>query len=118
KRQLYCRAGEDMNQNFSKFYINGEWVEATNADRNPVVNPTTGEIIAETSRATIDEVNTAVAAAKVALVSYSKTSVSERITLLERFRDEYEARVVVTGELISAEVGSPLSLSVNVQAPL
>ncbi|MGB3413710.1 MAG: aldehyde dehydrogenase family protein [Microbacteriaceae bacterium] len=107
-----------MSENFSKFYINGAWVEPQSADRNPVTNPTSGEVIASTARATTEEVDQAVQAAKAALPAFAALSVAERIALLERFRDEFQKRVAEAGELISAEVGSPLSLSVNVQAPL
>ncbi|MGN1350914.1 MAG: aldehyde dehydrogenase family protein, partial [Anaerovoracaceae bacterium] len=47
-----------------KLYIDGEWKESSSGAKVETLNPATGEVLAEVTQATEEDVNAAVAAAK------------------------------------------------------
>lgn len=84
------RAGE-MN-NYSKFYIDGQWVEPLQQTSFDVINPATEEVTAQISLGGVADVDRAAKAARKAFATFSTWSVEQRIKLLERVIDEYERR--------------------------
>ena len=50
--------------------IGGDWVDASSGETMEVLNPSTGEVIAEVPRASAEDVDRAVQAAKKALVEW------------------------------------------------
>ena len=50
-----------------KMFIGGEFVDSSSGETMEVLNPATGEVIAEVPRGTADDVERAVAAAKAGL---------------------------------------------------
>jgi aldehyde dehydrogenase (NAD+) len=100
-----------------QFYINGEWVNATEAHDSPVVNPATEEPVAVISLGGRHDVDKAVAAANRAFESYSQTPVKQRIALLRRVIDVYESKAKVMSQTISEEMGAPITLSRTAQVP-
>ena len=63
------------------------------------------------------DVDRAVAAAKRAFVSFSQTSVDERIALIDRIIAAYERREADLAQLIAQEVGVPVSFKAQVTGP-
>jgi len=63
------------------------------------------------------DVDTAVAAARKAFDQYAQTSPAERIALLEKIIEVYKQRMPELADVISQEVGAPLSLSQVAQVP-
>ena len=53
-----------------KNFIGGEWVDASTGETMEVLNPATGEVIAEVPRSTAEDVERAVDAAKKAWVEW------------------------------------------------
>ncbi|MFD2883932.1 aldehyde dehydrogenase family protein [Pseudomonas lini] len=51
-------------KDYAKFYIDGEWVESATPHRQELIDPTTEEVFATVAMATVEEVDTAVAAAR------------------------------------------------------
>lgn len=100
-----------------KFYINGQWVEPHSRDILEVINPATEEVIDSITLGDREDVETAVAAARVAFDGYSHTTMAERITLFERIIAVYNRRMPELAEIISREMGAPLSLARIAQAP-
>ena len=100
-----------------QFYINGEWVNATEAHDFPVTNPATEETVAVISLGTRRDVDKAVAAANRAFESYSQTTVKERIALLRRVIEVYESKAKLMAQTISEEMGAPITLSRTAQVP-
>ncbi len=49
-----------------KMFIGGEFVDSSSGETMEILNPSTGEVIGEVPRGTADDVERAVAAAKVA----------------------------------------------------
>ena len=101
-----------------QFYIGGEWVSPTKANDFAVTNPATEEIIATITLGSGTDVDKAVAAAKQAFETYSQTTVAERLALLRRVIEVYQAKSEEMAAAISSEMGAPLSLSRSAQAPV
>jgi aldehyde dehydrogenase (NAD+) len=99
-----------------KFYVDGEWVDPIFANDLAVENPATEELVATISMGAMADVNRAVAAAKHAFPSYSRTSVDERIALLENLLTIYSDRYDEMAVAISIEMGAPISFSTTAQA--
>jgi aldehyde dehydrogenase (NAD+) len=98
-----------------KHYIDGAWVESDGGTRHEVINPATEAPVTEITLGSAADVDKAVAAAKRAFESFSRTSVDERIALIERVLDAYKARAADMAEAISLEMGAPLSLAKTAQ---
>ncbi|ASY70053.1 aldehyde dehydrogenase family protein [Sinorhizobium fredii] len=94
-----------------KFYINGEWVEPAAQNDLYVLNPATEKPIAVISLGTAVDIDRAVAAAKKAFEAYSRTSLEERLTLLEKLLAIYKRRYDEMADTITAELGAPKTMS-------
>ncbi|SER70866.1 aldehyde dehydrogenase (NAD+) [Gracilibacillus ureilyticus] len=101
--------------NYTKHYINGEWVESTGSETIDVINPATEEKIGTISSGTTDDLDKAVKAAKEAFPAFSQTSREERVQLLENIVREYEKRKDDFIQVITEELGSPVTFSEEVQ---
>lgn len=99
-----------------KFYIDGKWVEPATQNDLLVLNPATEKPIAVISLGTAVDVDRAVAAAKKAFASYSRTSVEERLALLEKLLAIYKRRYDEMADTITAELGAPRTMSHEQQA--
>jgi len=100
-----------------EFYINGEWVKPAVAKTLDVINPATEEVIGRISLGSAADVDKAVAAARAAFETYSRTTREERIALLERIIAVYMSKMGELAETISQEMGAPMSLANAAQAP-
>ena len=103
-------------QEHLKFYIDGEWVDPATPATLDVINPTTEAPFATISMGSAADVEKAVAAAKTAFESFSKTSVQERMELLGAILGEYTKRYDEIAAAISTEMGAPIWLSKAAQA--
>jgi aldehyde dehydrogenase (NAD+) len=101
-----------------KFFIGGEWVAPSTSATVDVINPTTEEPIIALSLGAQADVDRAVAAARQAFESFSMTTKEERIALLERVISAYEARMGDLANVVSLEMGAPMSLAEGFQVPL
>ena len=99
-----------------KFYIDGAWVEPAGKKTRPVVNPATEEAMYDIALGTKADVDKAVAAARRAFVTFSRTSRDERVALLTRIADAYKKRLKEIGAAISDEMGAPTTLAERAQA--
>lgn len=97
-------------------YIGGSWVDSFGGIRHAVINPATEEPCTTIVLGTGADVDRAVAAAKRAFVTFSQTTVAERKALLERIVAEYKKRMADFGEVISEEMGAPISFASTSQA--
>nr|WP_321458338.1 aldehyde dehydrogenase family protein [uncultured Cohaesibacter sp.] len=99
-----------------KFFIGGRWVDPISATDLDVINPATEEVIAVISMGSEADADAAVKAASAAFPSFSQTSKAERIELLENILAVYKDRYDEMAETITAEMGSPCTLSQDAQA--
>jgi len=102
--------------NNAKFYIDGAWVDPIEPHALSVINPATEEPIAEISLGSAADVDRAVKAARAAFPTYSRTTRAERIALLERVVEAYQARYDDIAGAISLEMGAPAWLATKAQA--
>ena len=103
---------------YLKFYIDGKWVKPTKAKTMSVINPATEKAYAEISLGSAADVDRAVVAARKAFTSFRKTSVKERIELLQSVLGVYQRRSDEVAAAITEEMGAPTGLSRMYQAPL
>jgi aldehyde dehydrogenase (NAD+) len=101
---------------YKQFYINGKWVDPTIPHDFDVINPATEEVCAHISLGSEADVNKAVAAAKTAFESFSRTSRQERIELLESCIAVYKKYYADIANAIREEMGAPQSLAMGGQA--
>lgn len=95
-------------------WIGGETVTGS-ADTLPVVNPATGEVVAETPAGTAADVDRAVAAARAAFPTWSATTPQHRADVLRRLGASLAARTEEIAQAITAEMGSPIGMSRTAQ---
>jgi aldehyde dehydrogenase (NAD+) len=99
-----------------KFYIDGAWVDPLVPHAIDVIDPSTEEVFTQISGGTAADVDRAVRAARAAFDGFSRTSVAERVQLLEAVCVEYERRYEDIAQAVSQEMGAPLAFARNAQA--
>ena len=92
-----------------KNFVGGEWVDAVEGGTMEVLNPATGETIAEVPSGTQADVDRAVEAAKKALPEWLETTPGERAEALLALADAIDENTDELAELESQNVGKPLS---------
>src|SRR5215208_7231406 len=91
-----------------KNFVGGKWVDAVDGGTMEVLNPATGETIAEVPRGTQADVDRAVEAAKDALPEWLETTPGERAEALLKLADALEENADELAQLESQNVGKPL----------
>jgi aldehyde dehydrogenase (NAD+) len=99
------------------FYIDGQWVKPAVPKTLDVIGPATEEVVGRISLGSAADVDRAVAAARKAFETFSRTSREERIALLERIMGVYQTKLEEIAETISLEMGAPMWLARAAQAP-
>ena len=99
-----------------KFYIDGKWVDPVSPKTMEVINPANEEAFAKISLGSKADVDKAVAAARRAFETYSRTTREERLALLQKIVAAYQKRYGEIAETISREMGAPTRLSQAAQA--
>jgi 1-pyrroline dehydrogenase len=94
-----------------KNFVGGEWVDAASGETMEVINPATGETVAEVPRCGAEDVDRAVEAANKALPSWLDSTPKERSELLHRLAGVLEDNAEELAQLESLNVGKPLMAS-------
>jgi 1-pyrroline dehydrogenase len=92
-----------------KNFVGGKLVDAVDGGMMEVLNPATGEVIAEVPRGTQADVDRAVEAAKDALPEWLDTTPGERAEALLKLAAVIEDNTEELAEIESRNVGKPLS---------
>ncbi|MGH3010620.1 MAG: gamma-aminobutyraldehyde dehydrogenase [Gaiellaceae bacterium] len=92
-----------------KNYIGGEWVDSAGGETMEVVNPATGEAIAEVPASNEEDANRAVEAAKAALPDWLDSTPRERAEILLKLADVIEENAEELAQLESKNVGKPIA---------
>ncbi|MGH7381056.1 MAG: NAD-dependent succinate-semialdehyde dehydrogenase [Candidatus Methylomirabilales bacterium] len=98
-----AQAGEVVRQ----MYINGKWVEAKSGKNFKVINPATGETVAEVPDGGAEDARLAIKAAHEAFKSWSRVSPVERSRSLEKAFKLMTERRDELAKLITLENGKP-----------
>jgi 1-pyrroline dehydrogenase len=90
-------------------HVGGEWVDAVERGTEQIVNPATGDVIAEVPRGTEADVDRAVQAAKKGFTEWRETTPSERSEVLLSLAAAIEEHADELARIESQNVGKPLS---------
>jgi aldehyde dehydrogenase (NAD+) len=108
-------------KSYDRLYIGGEWVEPSSSSTIDVVSPTTEEVIGRVPEAKDADIDRAVASAKDAFEHgpWPRMTPSERAAVLSKAAEAIRNDMQGIAELISNEMGSPVSwgLLAQVLAP-
>src|SRR5580765_2097673 len=92
----------------NKIFVGGKWTDAAEGGTMEVLNPATGETIAEVPACTAADVDAAVEAAKQALPEWLESTPAERAELLLKLADVVDENAEELAEIESRNVGKPL----------
>jgi len=103
-----------------ELFIAGSWTKASTARRIEVVSPHTEEPVANVAAAGPDDVDKAVAAARSAFDTgpWPRLDPAERIDAVRRLAKVYGDRRPEMAEVITSEIGAPISFSQRAQVAL
>ncbi|MGW4346696.1 aldehyde dehydrogenase [Streptomyces sp. NPDC004690] len=102
---------------YSRLYIGGSWIEPATDETIDVVSPFTEEVVARVPAGSRADVDRAVAAAREAFDHgpWPGLGLGERMAVLRRFAAVLADRHEEMAEIISYEMGCPISLSRTMQ---
>lgn len=101
-----------------QFYIDGAWVDPAVPAMLDVIDPSTETAFTQIAVGSAADVDRAVAAARVAFSSFSRTSKQERLELLRAILAEYRKRYDDVAAALSQEMGAPLAFAKSAQAAM
>jgi betaine-aldehyde dehydrogenase len=90
-------------------FIDGAFVDASGDRFDTVVNPATGDAMAEAPRATAEEIDRAVEAARRAFPGWARTTPSDRSMALLKLADALEAHGDEIAEIEAKNAGKPIT---------
>lgn len=106
-----------ISAHIGQFYINGAWVDPlAGATSLPVENPATEEIIGQVALGTEADADRAILAARAAFDAWTVTPVAERIALVKKILEVYNARYDEFAEAMRLEMGAPIEWAKGAQA--
>ncbi|MCS7006044.1 MAG: gamma-aminobutyraldehyde dehydrogenase [Gaiellaceae bacterium] len=96
-----------------KMFIGGEFVDSVSGETMEVLNPATGETIAEVPRGTAEDVERAVEAAKKAWDEWQTKTPKDRMELLLKLAEVIDEHAEELARLESRNVGKPWWVAVD-----
>ena len=103
--------------NYNKIYLNGEWVTPKGTEKVIVSNPANEKAIGDITFANKADLDLAVLSAKKAFDSFSIITLDEKIGLFNDIINSFKKRLNELAEIITQEMGAPITLSQKAQAP-
>ncbi|TMC28293.1 MAG: gamma-aminobutyraldehyde dehydrogenase [Chloroflexi bacterium] len=98
-------------------FIGGDWVAGSGSEGQTIINPATGETIAEVPKGTEADVDRAVKAARKAYVDWFETTPRERSEMLLKLAEAVNGDGDELANLESANVGKPRALFLSDELP-
>ncbi|MGH6760883.1 MAG: aldehyde dehydrogenase family protein [Phyllobacterium sp.] len=98
-----------------QFYIDGAWIAPASARDLGVIDPSTEEVCAVISIGDTTDADNAVAAAKRAFDTWSRTPPSQRLAMVEKLLEIYQRRAEEMAHAISMEMGAPIDMALRSQ---
>lgn len=99
-------------------YIDGGWVPVSGNEILPVVDPSSGETVAEVVAGTAADLDRAVAAARAAFPGFAVSPVEARIALLERIHALILERAEPLARTLTLEMGAAIGHARAAHVPL
>ena len=100
-----------------EMFIGGDWVAGSGSEGQTIINPATGETIAEVPKGTEADVDRAVKAARKAYVEWFETTPRERSEMLLKLAEAVNGDGDELANLESANVGKPRALFLSDELP-
>lgn len=100
---------------YDHLYIDGAWIAAHQEKYREVVNPATEEPAGKIIQGGAEDVDRAVRSARRAFPGWSQTSSEERARYITAIAEVMRSRREELAQLITAELGMPLHLALEVQ---
>lgn len=99
----------------TRFFIGGEWVKSHGSRLQPLVSPSTEEILLEVPLADRTDIDRAIKAARIAFDSgnWPRMSGGERAVYLHRLTAELQERLPLLAQLWTTQVGAPITFASN-----
>jgi aldehyde dehydrogenase (NAD+) len=103
-----------------EFFIDGAWTAPSGTDFFEVVDPSSEQVIGRVAAGAVQDVDRAVAAARAAFDHgpWPRMSPAERAAVLRRVADGIRERSDEMAEILTAEMGSPITQSRTAQIPI
>lgn len=102
-----------------RIFIGGEWVDSAGDGSQSILNPATGETIAEVPSGTVEDVDRAVKAARKAFEeTWSGSTPAERSQMLLKLADAIETNAEEFARTESMNVGKPIKQATNEELPV
>ncbi|MFD1370746.1 aldehyde dehydrogenase family protein [Actinoplanes sichuanensis] len=100
----------------NRIFVNGAWVPSTGTETLTVINPVTEEPVATIPAGTAEDVDKAARAAAAAFPAWSRTTVDERIAMLDKLATLTAERADEITRAIVSEIGQPARIAHESQA--
>ena len=100
-------------RNIEHIYINGQFVTPHGTEMADLVNPTTGQLTGQVRLGDVEDTRRAIAAARAAFPTFSRTTREERGAWLHKLHDAVAARADDAARALVEEYGGPLKTSVG-----
>ena len=101
----------------TRLFIGGEFTDALEGGRIPVLNPHDNSLLAEVAEATASDVDRAVAAARKAFPAWKRMPAADRGKLLLKLADAIESHASYLAELESLDTGHPIHDTSTLDVP-
>jgi aldehyde dehydrogenase (NAD+) len=101
-----------------RIFIGGEWVLPAGQGRSAVIDPSTEQPVAEIALGSVQDVATAVAAARRAFATWSMSSPRSRAALLDGVHALILERAESFAQAISQEMGCAITVARGAQVPI
>lgn len=103
---------------YDTLFIGGRWVEPTSDSTIEVISPATEHLVARVPAGVEADIDAAVGAARAAFDSgpWPRMSLAERIGVLRALSTELAAHEAQIAQLVTAQMGCPITLSTKMQA--
>jgi betaine-aldehyde dehydrogenase len=99
-------------------FVNGELVDPTSGSTTPVLNPATGEEIAQAPDSSAEDVAKAVASARAAWEGWANTTPGERARALLKLADAIEEHGDELAEMEARNAGKPIEMVKSDEIPV
>ncbi len=102
-----------------QMFVGGEWIDSTAEERLPVVNPATGDVIAEIPRGSEEDVHRAVKAAQKAFDEvWFDTTPGERQAMMLKLAAAIDEHAEEIGRIETENVGKPFASVMRDEMPV
>ena len=104
---------------YQQLFIGGEWVDPAGKATIDVISPHSEELVGRTPEGTTADMDRAVAAARTTFDegTWSLAAPADRIAVVSKFAELYAANMMELADVITTEMGSPISFSQLAQTP-